>query len=343
MLTVSQVFSTIAFSIKSLNGLNPISGMISFVIGTVMNFIAIIPFYLLCRRYGNGSLLNFSYKIFGKFGYIIAVLFLLILLSTAISTVVVFEDFLSSTVLKNSSFFVIILLLVVASVYGAFLGIEALGRFANIVFVLLCLSVLGIFLAIVKDIELVNFGGFSMNSTSRIFETAVQGIFANTGLLSAVLLTPLVNKKHTKGFTVWNVVSLVIVEIIVFSVTGVLGEYAAGKEYPYYSTATVAEFSILKRLDIVYMCVWVLVAFIKTTYYLLLSKNVLDSFLHNSAKKYSLFFCTAIMLVVSLICSIRPILYEYIQTFISSGIGTILLIALPIFFLFAGGKRNEKN
>ena len=343
MLTVSQVFSTIAFSIKSLNGLNPLSGMVAFLLGTAFNFVVIIPFFIACKKYGWDSLLNLSYKKLGKVSYIVAILFLVLLLCVCTSTVVVFEDFLSSTVLKESSAFVIIILLIASSVYGAFLGIEALGRFANIVFVLLSVSVLVILFSILKDVELINFGGISISNTDKILKTAIEGVFANTGLLTAVLLTPIVNKKHSKSFTIWNAASLILVELIAFSVSGALGDYAVNKQYPYYNTATVAEFSIFKRLDIIYMCVWALAAFIKTTYYLILSKSVLDTFLHKSARKHSLFFCTVIISVFSLISSLRSELYNYMQNFISSGIVTLIVVILPLLLLIFGGKRRENS
>ena len=314
--------------------------MFAFLLGTALNFIVIIPFFLVCKRYGWDSLLNLSYKKLGGFSYLVAVLFLSVLLCTCSSTVFVFEDFISSTA-NHSSSFVIIVLLICASVYGAFLGIEALGRFANIIFVLLSVSVLIILISNLKDVELVNFGTFSFSNTEKIFKTALKGVFSNTGLPAALLLTPLVNKKHSKAFAIWNGLSIVFVELIVFSVIGVLGNYASSKEYPYYSTATVAEFSIFKRLDIVYMCVWAFVAFIKSTYYLILSKNVLDTFLHQSARKYSLFFCTAIITVILLISSIKPVLYKYMQGFISSGIILIIITVLPLLLLLFGGKKRE--
>ena len=341
ILTVSQVFSTIAFSMESLNGLNAISGMVAFLVGIILNFIAIIPLFLVCKKFGYISILNLSYKKFGRASYIATILLFSLFICTCSSTVVVFKDFISTAVLDSSSSFIVTILLIGTSVYGAFLGIEALGRFANIIFVLLSISILIILVSILRDIEPMNFGRFDISNADKILKTALKGVFSNTGLLSALLLTPLVNKQHTRAFTIWNIASLVLVELIVFTVSGVLGDYALNKQYPYYSTTTVAELSIFKRLDIVYMCVWVFVAFIKTTYYLTLSKNLFDTFLRKSARKYSLLFCTGFVSIFSLISSIQPVVYTYMQSFISSGIGISIIVVLPLLLLLLGGKRCE--
>ena len=339
ILTVSQVFSTIAFSTNELSGFSTI---LSFTIGTAMTFLIVLPFFVLCKKHGYRSIIDFSSERLGIFSYLVAILSLSVLLGVAISTITTFEDFLSKSVFEDFHSFVIISLLIIAATYGAFLGIEALGRFANLVFVLVLISVLIILFSVIQNIELLNLGTVSVNNAKPILKTAVEGLLSNTGLLTATLVVPFVNKKHTKSFAFWNIASLIIVEIIVFCVYGVLGNFAQGKEYPYYSTATTAEFSIIKRLDFVYMCVWVFVAFIKTTYYLLLSKQTLDTILHKNAHKYSLLFCSSISLILSFIASERPIFRGYIWSYISSGIALILIVViLPIILLLKGRKKYE--
>ncbi len=341
VLTVSQIFSTVAFSTSELSGFSTI---LSFVLGTALNFLIILPFFLLCKKYGYHSLIELSRDGLGAFSYVVSLLLLSVLLAVTVSTTATFEDFLSKSVFEDSSSIVIIALLIFAASYGAFLGIEALGRFANVAFVLVSISVLIILFAVVGNVELMNLGTVSLKDTKTILKTGIQGLFSNTGLITAVLIAPLINRKHTKCFTFWNVASLIVVIIIVFCVYGVLGNYAQGNEYPYYNTATTAEFSIIKRLDIVYMCVWVFVAFIKTTYYLLLSKNVLDTVLHKKAKKHSLFFCSLASLVLSFVASVKPVFHEYIKFYISSGIALfLLLVILPIVLLLKGRKNYEKT
>ncbi len=343
LLTVSQIFSTIAFSLESQNGLSAVSGMVAFVIGTILNFIIIIPFLILSNRFGWKSPIDLSFKLIGRpFGYIITAIIFTILLLTASSTVTLFEGFLSETLFQNSPAVIIIALLIFASAYGAYLGIEALGRFANIVFALVSISVLLILISLLKSISLLNFGTIRLEDIKTIIKTAGQGVLSNTGIITALILAPSVNKKHSKGFLFWNVASLLIVEAIAFSVNGVLGDYALGKEYPYYNTATIAEFSIFKRLDIIYMCVWILVAFIKTTYYLLLAKNLLDNILQKKAKKYSLFFCGGIIFLLSFICSTQPICYQYIKVITNSGFVLIgFVVLLPVILLLKGRKSYE--
>ena len=344
LLTVSQIFSTIAFSLESQNGLSAISGMLAFVIGTLFDFVIIIPFILLSNRFGYNSPLQLSFKLLGKaFGCIVSVILLAYLILVATSTVTVYEGFLTATLFQDSPSAVIISLLIFASAYGVYLGIEALGRFANIVFLLVSISVFVILLSLIKNINILNFGSTNLEDVKTILKTAVQDVLSNTGLIAALILASNVNKKHSKSFLFWNIASLLIVETIAFSVNGVLGEYALGKEYPYYNAATIAEFSIFKRLDIVYMCVWILVAFIKTAYYLLLAKNVLDNILQVNIKKYSLLFCSTVDFLLSFACSLQPKYYEYIKVFIGSGFVLIGFVVLLPFILLLKGRKSHEN
>lgn len=347
ILTVSQIFPTVAFSINYANNISPAGCMISFVLGTLFNFLIMLPFFILTKKLGYISLLDCSYKILGGFAAVLSVALFLILISIAARSVTVFEKFITSVVFPDASVFTIIILLTVAAAYGAFLGIEALGRFSNIVFFLSAAAILLILVCAVGQIDIKNFGSLNSSDILKILEASMYGVFSNTGLIAAALTVSIVRKKHLKGFAIFNTASLVLVEMIAFCVTGVLGQYAYTKTYPFYSTASVTEFSVLRRLDAVYMCVWILVAFIRTTYYLLLAKNILDAVLSKKSRKYSLWVSTGIMLILSVMMSLRPMLESIVKRVENSGATVLLLIfflplILLLIFFFKGGFRNDE-
>lgn len=345
ILTVSQIFSTVAFSAQSQNGLSTSSSMIAFVLGTLLNFIVIIPLVFLNARCHKRSIIEHSYSCLGKSAAVIAVAFFIVFIAVGTSTVVLFEKFLSNTVYPNSSKFVIISLLILSASYGAFLGIEALGRVANIIFFLVSVSIILILISVIKDVNLKNLGIVEPSNVKNIISVAVKGVVSNTGIIAAFMILPSVNKNHFKGFCLWNFASLAIVEFIVLTASGVLGTYGLEKEYPFYTTATIGEFSVVKRLDILYLCIWIFVAFIKTTLYLHLAKKVLDTVLHKKAKKFSLVFCSGLVLLLSYIASSKEEFNSLVKFIISSGwIFLILVIILPMVLLLVSlKKRGVKN
>ena len=345
ILTVSQIFSTVVYSAQSQNGLSATASMIAFLLGTLINFIVIVPFSTLSVKCQKKSLIEHSYSCLGNFALIVALAVFAIFIAVSTDTVVQFQKFLSNTVYPGSSGVVIIVLLVISASYGAFLGIEALGRVANIIFSLVSLAILLILLATVKDVNLQNFGTIQPSDIGNIFNVAIKGVISNTGILAAFMLLHNVKSNHFKGLCFWNFASLVIVEIIVSTVTGVLGVYGSDKKYPYFTTATVAEFSVLKRLDILYLCIWIFVAFVKTTLYLLLSKRILDTALSGAGKKHSLSFCSVLILLLSYIASIKENFYAVVKLVLSSGwMFLILVIILPIVLLLIPSKqKGAKN
>lgn len=345
ILTISQIFSTVAFSAESQNGLSAASSMIAFLLGTLFNFLVVIPFIYLNSRSVNNSLIEYSYKFFGKLASIIAIAIFIIFISASVDTIVIFQKFLSSTVYQGSSKFVIIFLLILAASYGAFLGIEALGRVANIIFFIVSITIILILLLLLKDINLLNLGLVRISDAKNILFVSVKGVISNTGILASFILLPNVKNHHFKGFCIWNFISLTIIEIIVLTVSGVLGSYGLNKEYPFYTAATIAEFSVIKRLDILYLCIWIFVAFIKTTLYLQLSKNILDTVLNKSAKKFSILFCSAVALLLSYVASEKEEFNSCVKFLVSSGwIFLTLVIILPTMLLIiASKKRGVKN
>ena len=301
LLTVSSVFSSITFSLHENMPLCPMSYMIAFALGVAFNFLLILPYFLLLKRYGGMSVLDCSYRLFGKFSVVFALAFFLFLCGVGAKCVSEFDAFLLNEVFPDASHFVIITLLVLACAYGAFLGIEALGRFANLVFFFTCFSVLLILISLLGKFDLLNFGITQKEEIGTIFMQSFRYASSNPELVTVLLITPVVNKKLRKGFALWNLLALILVEGIAFSVIGTLGDYAQVQLYPYYRAATVAEISVLKRLDAAHLCVWILVAFTKITYYLLLTKNVLDTLIRKSAKKFSLIVSAMLLFVLSVL------------------------------------------
>lgn len=286
ILTVSRVFTAVTFPAQN-SSINITSSMIAFVFGFVIDLIIILPFLWLIKKHSTHSVVEFAYEINDIFGKSISLIFAFVFTLLCAMNLSSFTRFVSKEFL-NTNAFPILFLITLAVVYCAFMGIEALGRFSNIVLLILILSVFTVFFLFLNDYKLNN---FYSPLEDNILSTVSEGFFkaSNTFEVASVLfLAPVVKGRKKRGFVCFLLISLLLIETIIFSIGAVFGDYANITTYTYYNLIQVSGISSLRRIDSVYVAVWVLLGFVKSGYYLILAENLFSSFFKKPNKTHSL-------------------------------------------------------
>ncbi|MBZ5751865.1 spore germination protein [Metabacillus sp. DBTR6] len=163
--------------------------------GMVLFFI----YYSLFRQYPSLPLTGYARKIFGKYlGWIIGLLYILYFLYIAARIVRDFGDLLLSSALSKTPLLAIIILFVLVICYLLYLGIEVLGRTAEVFIVILLLfGVAGNFFILVSgDVNLQNLQPFLENGWKPILTTAFPTIisFPFGQMLIFMMLLPYLNR-----------------------------------------------------------------------------------------------------------------------------------------------------
>ncbi|RBW68097.1 GerAB/ArcD/ProY family transporter [Bacillus taeanensis] len=241
--------------------------------GIVLFFI----YYFLFRHYPNLSLIGYARKAFGKYlGWIIGLLYILFFLYISARNVREFGDLLLSSTLPQTPLFAINSLFVLIMCYVLYLGIEVVGRTAEVFIVILFfLGGTGNLLILLSgNVSLDNLWPFLEDGWKPILTTAFPNllVFPFAELLVFTMLLPYLNRpKLVKK--VW--LSVLILSSVVLSWTASLNIAVLGIDrferstFPLLSTmgmVNIAEF--LQRLDAIVVLTMLITVFFKASIYL---------------------------------------------------------------------------
>lgn len=96
-----------------------------------------------------------------------------------------------------------------------------------------------------------------------MLELFFQALYHNTEVLLFLLLTDKVRGAGTAVYARGVLGSMTFYQLSILLVTVTLGPFAYVRSYPIYSMLAAAELSVVTRLDIINLLVWILVAFVR--------------------------------------------------------------------------------
>lgn len=241
--------------------------------GMVLFFI----YYYLFRQYQNLPLTGYARKIFGKYlGWTIGLLYIVYFLNIAARNTRDFGDLLISSTLPKTPLLAINILFVLVVCYVLYLGIEVLGRTAEVFIVILFLfGGAGNFLVLVSgNVDLHNLLPFLENGWKPVLTTAfLTTIFFPFGeMIVFTMLLPYLNRPGLVK-KVW--LSAIVSSGLILSWTASLNIAVLGvnvAERDVFSTLTtigkVNLFEFIQRLDAIVVFTLLITVFFKVSIFL---------------------------------------------------------------------------
>ncbi|WP_299092881.1 GerAB/ArcD/ProY family transporter [uncultured Metabacillus sp.] len=237
--------------------------------GIVLFFI----YYFLFRQYPNLPLTGLTRKIFGKYlGWTIGLLYILYFLMIAADNVRDFGDLLLTSAMTETPLLAINLLFVLTMCYVLYLGIEVLGRTAEVfIVILLVLGAIGNFFVLISgNVDLHNLQPFLENGWKPIITAFPETNNAPFGqMVVFMMLLPYLNRSGLVK-KVW--LSALISSGLILSWTISLNVAALGVEeverstFPLLSTiGKVNLFEFIQRLDAIVVSTLLITVFFKAS------------------------------------------------------------------------------
>lgn len=333
ILTISRIFTAVTYSFGGQNSVT--DSMIAFSLGFIFDLLIVIPFAVLTKHNNCSIIEMLSHKntFLGKLlsGFL-CVVFLLICASTLAS----FSLFISSQVL-NTTPWPILFLMTISLCYCAFMGIEALGRFSNVILFVTVVSLVAVVFIFLNQYTFYTFYPPFENGFAKVISQSVFQASSLFEILTVTVISPVVNGKRRRGYLWFLILTLLMLQIVIFTISATLGDYASTTTYPFYTLVKIGGISSFERIDSVYVAVWVLLSFIKGGYFLLLSKNMLDMTVKN--KKHSLSVITTVTFVVASVFVLQ-------SRFIKDTLSTLkyaalfVIVAIPLLLLIFRKRRK---
>ncbi|KON90340.1 hypothetical protein AF332_16485 [Sporosarcina globispora] len=244
--------------------------MLGMCVGIILFFI----YYFLFRQYPNLPLTGYTRKIFGKYlGWIIGLLYIIFFLYITVHNIRSFGELLLSSTMPKTPLLALIILMLLAICYVLYLGIEVLGRTAEVFIVILILLGLtgNLFIFFSGNVDLHNLQPFLENGWKPILKTAFleTSSFPFGQMVVFTMLLPYLNRPESMK-KVW--LFALILSGLVLCWTASLNIAVLGTEnverstFPLLSTiGKVDLFEFIQRLDVIVVFTLLITVFFKAS------------------------------------------------------------------------------
>ena len=254
---VSRVLVTLNLSAQYTGGENLLDNIISYLLSMMLAAVLALPLWLALRKGGGKSVPELAAE-GGWPGKLVPVCYGLYLVLMGGTSLGMFQVFLSDTVNPGFSAGLVTAALLAVALYGAWRGLETVGRCAVCVFAALILGSVLIFAMVAgrfdrDNLEPLFYNGFSQTGRGVLLFLARTTIFADM----AVLL-PQVKGRKLLGFGGWMAGTAAFVSGAILLIVGCLGRYAYTQNFPVYVLASLTQVTSLQRLDAVFTGIWMM-------------------------------------------------------------------------------------
>lgn len=242
--------------------------MLAFFLAGVASVLLCGLFYAVLRRCGARSLPQLLHRQGRVFAALCELVLLGVLFGTTLGTVMNMSGFLSAAVYPGVGAQVTAAALVLAAAYGAYSGLEAISRLAVPVAAVLLLGLLTAGAGLAGEVNFVYFTPPGPQSVSQVARLFFQALYHNTEVLLFLTIADKVRGSSPGAYAAGTALSMSVYQAAILLVTVTLGPFAYLRSYPIYSMLAAAELSVLDRLDIVNLVVWIFITFVRCAAYL---------------------------------------------------------------------------
>lgn len=286
--------------------------------------------------------LEYAYVQFGKGGAVVAVLYSLYCLYIQSLDLMQFDHFAAAATSPELPRVILCIVLVAAAFVAAFYGLEAVARTASVIALLMIAAIVFLMISLIPDMKLLHFPPLLYDGVAPVVTGVLENLprFLELGLMA--LLVPYV-KGVGKGLSAGVLLSAAVVLVMQTTVVGVLGDYGEMVTYPYYTAATLAQSSLIQRLDVLVTAIWLAGIFVKMS---LLAVIFLGCMRQAFGDKWKLLYVAvggAVVLTVGLLLGDRMLEAEHgFLWVISTTLLLLFTVALPVVLLCANALRERK-
>lgn len=342
LLLVGRVAAALTYTGGSAGVAHGTDRMAALLLEAAFALLLFLPTLWYSRAAQGIGALEYAYVQFGKGGAVVAVLYSLYCLYIQSLDLMQFDHFAAAATSPELSRPVLCIVLVMAAFIAAFYGLEAVARTASVIALLMIAAIVFLTVCLLPDMKRLHFPPLFYGGVTPILTGALESLprFLELGLIA--LLVPYV-KGVGKGLSAGVLFSTAVVLVMQATLVGVLGDYNEMVTYPYYTAATLAQSSLIQRLDILVTAVWLAGIFVKMS---LMAVIFLGCMRQAFGDKWKLLYVSAggaSVLAVGLLLGDRMLEAEYgFLWVISMSLLLLFAVALPVILLGANALRERR-
>lgn len=312
MLYISRMVINVTYSSYNADTSTLRYGMLSSVFALVTTLLMSVPVFIMFKTSNGRTVTDNSYLLFKKWGAIIAVVYSLYFLWVLINTLTQFNIMVTNVLNPTASVFILSLAVITSSMYGAYKGIEALGRASTIIFFFIVSAMIILFCTLIPQTDLLNLEPITIQDSKGISEIALSMISKNSCIPALAILLPFAKGNSKRGVVWWAVAVYLSTALLILIITAVLGDYLETQIFPVYSITALASLGVTERLDGLFLGVWTAGIFIKISLFLYLLSACVKRIFGETISRWSILICGALVLITSMGISAKEGLFQII-------------------------------
>ncbi len=345
LLFLCRSFNMLTADMHNVTGHYGMEQLLAIPLSLLLQALIALPAFLLMKK-SNRGMTESALWTAGKTGVIFPMISCVYLVTVTGITIFNLASFLANAIYPGSSALFFAIALTAAAMFAVYLGLEGLSRAAVIVFFFFLISLFLTTVGVSERIQLLNIRPLEQDSLSVIIEGAWKIFARSSTVYLFVLLVPYVKEKKGKSF-IWYLIAVgIMMEVVSFLVTAVLGELGVTEAYPFFMLTTIAQISIFQRMDALHVSIWVMVCFLRVTLFLWVMSRQLHAVLpvrmrENGRERWILPFLSILSVILAAIMLGNRKTADFMLNSISTGIADLVLMAvLPSAFLLVGALRG---
>lgn len=337
MLFISRTLTTVTYLSSYTKDVRLSDMLVQPVFRIALGIIIMIPLYLICKKYNTTDLLSIANSKLVSFCYVFVFFYFTVV------TIARLDVFAGTVVFPETDVNFLLIFAILLCSYGAYLGFEALGRSAVLSAVVVIPALIFIMATLVKKVDLLNLTPVFYNGVTPVIKTAVDSVGQTVEYAIIAVCLPRVTGNVKKGFFWWLSLQTLLMAIMFFFATTVMGNFTGTQLFPFHTLASLAEFAMFDRLDAIFTSVWILCAFIKAGLLIYLQSDILHRAFEKIERKNFIIGIGAITIVTNLFVASEFKRFSLVDNSIFKIIITgITAFVIPLILLFLKRKGREK-
>lgn len=277
LLYLTRVLTTVTYIPSYTKGLEPTDAVINTLFRLIFGVIIMLPVYFFYRKNTSENIFDIARRCSPTLAKAMAVLYAASFLYFTVGTIARLDVFAGTIIFPETNVNYLLIFVVILCCYGAYLGLEAIGRTAVLSLIMVVPAFVFLTAVLSKRVDLLNFSPPFYNGVAPVVKTASAALGRTVEYAMAAVALPSVTGNKKKGYLIWLLAQTFTAAVFLFLVSGVMGKFTDTQLFPFHTLSSVAQFSMFERLDALITGVWILCAFLKIAFLIYLTVSILKN------------------------------------------------------------------
>ncbi|PPA71186.1 GerAB/ArcD/ProY family transporter [Jeotgalibacillus proteolyticus] len=321
---------------------------ISMLLAGLLIQLVLLTYFFLLMKYPENTYFDMIEKCLGKFiGRTIAVLYLAYFMYVMVISLNGFEQVITSWIFEETPKWVVLLLYIIPAVYLARESVVILARFKMLISFLIPVLVFSLFWVYLSNPQYLYLFPIGGTGTDSIIKGVQPAIFALIGFEAFLFFGSYVKRDKAKNLKIASFGTLFVTVFYIFVIVTTQIFFYVDEmiivPYPVLYIMKALEFTVVQRIDLIFLTIWMMIACSSFTSYLFLGANTLGRVFNQEKHTKMVYLIIIIVYGISFFPETETEVAEWTDLLMK--ISILFSIAIPFVILLISlfKKKNRKE